>query len=74
MSFEDQAQNNELREWEIINAPRPAPVKYQPGDQGYGPEFCARCDSDMPDARREHGFHICRPCKEVDESKGSRIR
>lgn len=34
-----------------------------------GPEFCIRCDSEMPLARRKHGFHICVECKTFEEMK-----
>lgn len=72
MSFEDNAQKTELKEWERINASRPDPVKYRPGDIGYGPDLCVRCDNDMPKERREHGFKICRPCKSLEEATGPR--
>lgn len=67
MSQEDHAQELELREWERNNAGRPAPVKYQPGDHGYGPAQCVSCDDDLPAVRREHGFDLCVPCKTAAE-------
>ncbi|BCP56336.1 hypothetical protein K32_49530 [Kaistia sp. 32K] len=71
MSAEDQAQQVELREWERNNASRPAPVKYKPGDHGYGPAHCVSCDDDMHPARREHGFDLCVPCKTIAEQAGN---
>ena len=69
MSLEDQTQAVELLEWERNNRSRPAPVKYAPGEPGYGPEFCVvdSCGDDMPDARRAHGFRICVACKTLQE-------
>lgn len=67
MSLEDKAQDAELQQWMINNAPRPAPVRYSPDDAGYGPEFCVKCDTEMPTARREHGFKLCTDCKSLQE-------
>lgn len=74
MSMCDAAQDIELKQWELNNASRPAPVKYAPGDEGYGPSTCVRCDEDMPAARRAHGFTICVSCKEIEESMEGRRR
>ena len=70
MSDEDRAQEIELREWERNNQTRPAPVKYGPGDIGYGPAECVSCDDSMPVARREHGFDLCVACKTAAEKAG----
>lgn len=67
MSMEDIAQEVELKQWELNNASRQAPVKYAPGDAGYGPAECDECGSDMPAARRAHGFTICVACKTSQE-------
>lgn len=72
MSDEDRAQDLELREWMHNNKPRGKVDKHQPGDDGYGPEFCNRCDAKMPTARREHGFKICVECKSADELRLAR--
>ena len=69
MSFEDEAQEQELMHWELNNKARPAPVRYAPGDAGYGPEFCFECFDEMPAARREHGFTECAACKQAAEVK-----
>lgn len=74
MSHADDAQRIELLMWEKNNAPRPEPVKYAPGDDGYGPEFCDECDEVMPDARREHGYAICVPCKSAEEDRDRQYR
>ncbi len=42
--------------------------KYAPGEPGYGPEEC-ECGAEMPVARREYGFSICVPCKELEERR-----
>ena len=42
--------------------------KYALGEPGYGPEFCD-CGEEMPTARREYGFDLCVPCKELTERK-----
>lgn len=67
MSDEDRAQGIELMHWEHINKPRAKVEKFKPGESGYGPEFCARCDAAMPTAMREYGFKICVDCKTQDE-------
>lgn len=72
MSMEDEAQRIELMMWERNNAPRPAPVKYEPGQPGYGPAECDECGEPMPEARRAHGFVVCVPCKQIEESVRSR--
>uniref|UniRef100_A0AAU6W212 TraR protein n=1 Tax=Pseudomonas phage Touem01 TaxID=3138548 RepID=A0AAU6W212_9VIRU len=76
MSMEEQAQALELMEWEAINRSRPAPVKYQPGTHGYGPEFCRvdACGVEMPAARREWGFTICVGCKTLQEKAATHRR
>lgn len=70
MSIEDYAQEQELMRWELNNRARPEPVKYLPGEAGYGPETCVECDEDMPAARRAHGFEICVVCKSKLEAIG----
>lgn len=72
MSAEDRAQEVELMEWERNNRSRPGPLKFAPGDHGYGPEQCVSCDDDMPAARREHGFDLCVACKTLAEKVGQR--
>jgi hypothetical protein len=40
--------------------------KYQPGDPGYGPEFCVAdtrvCEGEVGEARRAYGFSNCVSC------------
>jgi RNA polymerase-binding transcription factor DksA len=72
MSDEDRAQELELKEWERNNRSRQAPVKYSPGDHGYGPAECVNCDEVMPAVRREHGFDLCVACKTISEQVSSR--
>lgn len=69
MSQEDRAQEQELMQWELNNRSRPEPVRYSPGDAGYGPEDCDGCGAEMPTVRREHGFTICVGCKSAQESR-----
>jgi hypothetical protein len=69
MSDEDRAQVLELREWELRNRSRPAPVKYAPTDTGYGPSECTECNMQMPPERRAHGFILCVPCRTHAEKK-----
>lgn len=69
MSLEDKAQEHELAIWEQNNRPREAASRYAPGDPGYGPEFCAECEDDMPNERRAWGYHICTACKARKEPK-----
>lgn len=73
MSLEDKAQEIELKQWELNNKPRPAPLRYSPGDAGYGPEFCDECGSDIPRERREHGYSVCVDCKSKQEAKNKHI-
>lgn len=61
-------------QWERNNRSRPAPVRYAPGDAGYGPEDCEGCGAEMPAARREHGFTICVACKTVQEDRERNFR
>lgn len=42
--------------------------KYDPKDEGYGPEEC-ECGAEMPEARRAYGFKLCVPCKEFTERR-----
>lgn len=72
MSEEDRAQEVELRQWERNNASRPAPVKYAPGEDGYGPEECDECGAKMPTARRVYGFELCVECKTIEEQRSRR--
>lgn len=74
MSMEDDAQVLELMLWERTNASRPEPVKYAPGDAGYGPEDCDECGAEMPQARRAHGFTICVSCKTKHEAREKHLR
>jgi len=67
MSEDDRAIDIEVLHWEHINRPRGEVRKFSPGEPGYGPESCVRCDADMPAVRRAHGFHICVDCKTQDE-------
>lgn len=70
MSNEDRAQEIELREWERINLNRKTGKSvYQPGEPGYGSEFCVNpdCEDEMPEQRRAHGFNLCVACKQATE-------
>ena len=71
MSFEDIAQDIELKQWELINlARRPvALTKYEPEDSGYGPAECDQCGNDMPVERRAWGYDLCVPCKQLTEPR-----
>lgn len=46
--------------------------KYSPGEVGFGPECCDDCGGDMPLARREYGFSVCVPCKELEDQRSRR--
>lgn len=74
MSMEDYAQEIELAAWARNNASRPDPVKYAPGDAGYGPEDCDECGATMPAARRAHGFTICVECRTKQEVREKHLR
>ena len=74
MADEDRAQDREIREWELNNAPRPDPVRYQPGDAGYGPAECEDCDDEMPAERRANGWTLCTACKSVREVRDRQFR
>lgn len=67
MSMEDRAQEHEAAEWARNNAPRPQKPTYQPGDAGYGPEFCDECESPMPELRRANGWVLCTSCQSAVE-------
>ena len=70
MSLEDNAQAHEAKVWAINNRPREV-VKFQPGDDGYGPEDCQTCGADMHPVRRAHGFCLCTSCQSALESKAT---
>ncbi len=74
MAMKDVAQAIELQQWELNNASRPAPLKYAPDDEGYGPEECEECGAAMPVQRREHGFTICVGCKSAQEEAARKRR
>jgi len=68
VSFEDIAQDIELRQWERNNLGRnPGQTKFQPGEAGYGPAECEECGDEMPAERRAWGFKLCVSCKQVME-------
>lgn len=73
-SFEDEAQKRDLAVWESINTPKTGPVKYQPGEAGYGPEFCSNavCGKEMPAQRRAWGYKVCVSCQELREKRQPR--
>jgi RNA polymerase-binding transcription factor DksA len=76
LSTEEQAQVLELKEWERINQSRGEVVKYSPGDEGYGPEYCSEdeCGVEMPTPRREWGFAICVGCQTLVEQQQAQYR
>lgn len=43
--------------------------KFTSEEEGYGPEECEECDEPMIIARREYGFKLCVPCKELTERR-----
>lgn len=43
--------------------------KFTAEEEGYGPEKCEDCDEPMLTARREYGFNLCVPCKELQERR-----
>lgn len=67
MSLEDRAQEHEAVEWAARNAPRPARPLFEPGQDGYGPEFCEECQSTMPALRRANGWVLCITCQSAVE-------
>ena len=69
MSIEDKAQEHEIAEWARRNAPRPGPLKYEPGEPGYGPALCVECDAEMPEVRRSYGYRLCVDCKSLQERR-----
>ena len=68
MSIEEKAQEHEAQVW-MLNNSRPAFVIYQPGEAGYGQEFCRDCGADMHPVRRSHGFTTCTPCASARETR-----
>ena len=72
MSTEDRAQEQELKMWEIANAPRPQQPVYEPDQQGYGPAYCSRCEDPMPALRRRDGRLYCTSCQSAREIRGYR--
>lgn len=67
MSLEDQAQEQEALEWAARNAPRAARPMFEPGQPGYGPQFCEECESAMPALRRANGWVLCTTCQSAVE-------
>lgn len=56
-------------EYRRINDRPHSKHKFLPEEPGYGPEECDDCGDVMPTARREYGFKVCVPCKELTERK-----
>lgn len=71
MSLEDNAQQHELQEWEMRNAPRQVST-YQPGEPGYGPEECDLCGAEMHQVRRANGWRLCTACQTKREATARR--
>lgn len=74
MNLEDRAQEHEAKMWELANKPREAAPTYEPGEPGYGPEFCPSCDATMPDLRRRDGRLRCTSCQSALEIVNGRRR
>ena len=76
MSEEDRAQEEELRDWIAINAPRPGSekTKFEEGEPGYGPEYCKmdHCGEEIPIARRQWGYDTCIECATLIERRHRR--
>ncbi len=73
MSFEDVAQDIELREWERNNLRHSGkPTKFEPDQPGYGPAECEECGDDMPAERRAWGYKVCVFCKQATERAAGR--
>lgn len=68
MSLEDKAQEHDAQVWTINNT-RPPIVISQPGEPGYGQEFCRKCGDDVHPVRRSYGFNFCTPCASAAEKK-----
>jgi len=69
MSAEDRAQELEVKVWEQNNRPRTELVKFEPGQEGYGPEECDECGADMHPVRRGYGFKVCVSCQTALERR-----
>lgn len=67
MSIEDRAQEHEAQEWAIINRPREAASRFEPGAKGYGPAECEECEREMHQVRRAYGFRLCTQCQSARE-------
>lgn len=76
MADEDRAQEVELRAWEQNNNRPVKPVRFAPGQPGYGPELCENdhCGVAMPEQRRAWGFLICVDCQTTIEQRQARLR
>jgi RNA polymerase-binding transcription factor DksA len=74
MSPDDRATEEESFLWELRNGARPAPKEFRPGQDGYGPEFCANedCEEPMPEIRRRHGRQFCTDCQDLAERRAKR--
>lgn len=71
MAFEDTAQDVELKQWELNNlAHSRGPIRFSPGEPGYGPDECEECGAKMPAERRAWGFDLCVDCKSAQEKRG----
>lgn len=68
MSIEDRAQEHELLIWERNNRPRAEALTYAPGEAGYGPPDCSRCEDPMPSLRRQMGKVLCTSCQARNEA------
>lgn len=67
MSVEDRAQEQEVMDWERNNRPRGERPVFAPGEAGYGPAVCAKCEDDMPAVRRAYGYVLCVVCAAEQE-------
>lgn len=56
-------------EYRRINERPHSQHKYAKDEPGYGPEDCVDCGGEMITARREYGFSLCVPCKELIERR-----
>lgn len=74
MSNDERAQAEEVFQWSLVNAPRPARPVFKPGDDGYGPEYCgnSECEDLMPESRRRDGQTLCTSCKSTQEQREKR--
>ena len=69
MSAENRAQELEIKVWEAHNSRGSSPVRFEPHQEGYGPEECDECGAEMHPVRRGYGYRLCVTCQQAREPR-----